>query len=185
MPITAADAALPGVPDYIAEAVALAVNDAYRRTPAARSAFSPNRFQLMEYSNYLNEIDKVGPSAALSAFREKLTALEAVTDKLTDENEKLSKLSGGRGSCVVFFTKVRASCMFSGDRLALYELYLQPLSGDQREETSLDAGELYDRLYQATLPLNAADYTDSSLPEYLTQAIVIAVNQAYEQSLRQ
>ena len=91
-------------------------------------------------------------------------------------------VKSGEADSIIFYTRVTADCLFSDDTLGAVKLF-QTTVGADRERTALDASGLEEVFLNAALPLNAADYAASGYPGYLVQAVVLAVNEAYEQSL--
>ena len=84
------------------------------------------------------------------------------------------------GEAVVFFTTVRAEAAFADGKLAALQLTEKAVGSS--EYTSLPQESAYQAaLIGQALPLSDADIADA--PGYLNTAVVIAVNDAYAQSL--
>ncbi|NLD83231.1 MAG: FMN-binding protein [Clostridiales bacterium] len=85
------------------------------------------------------------------------------------------------GACVMFFDRYAVSALFDGDVLAAFELTESPLGGG--EATLVESGPLHEALAGRKMPLKTADAAAAGLSSYAAQAIVIALNEAYAQSL--
>ena len=85
------------------------------------------------------------------------------------------------GACVMFFDRYAVSALFDGDVLAAFELTESPLGGG--EATLVESGPLHEALAGRKMPLKTADAAAAGISSYAAQAVVIALNEAYAQSL--
>ena len=86
------------------------------------------------------------------------------------------------GSCIIFFSEIRAEAAFDGDTIAVLNLSSGGL-GDA-EYVSLPQEEAFQAVLTGeTVPLDAAQVRMDDVDGYIVNAVVIAVNQAYENSL--
>ncbi len=85
------------------------------------------------------------------------------------------------GVCVMFFDRYTVSALFDGDLLSEFDLTEAPVGG--KEASALETGPLMDALKGQRMPLSAADYTAAGTAPYTLEAVVIALNEAYAQSL--
>ena len=89
------------------------------------------------------------------------------------------------GSSIMFFTQYHAATAFDGNTLVKYAIIIVPEGAEKPEDlVYLDDPALESALIGREMPLNPADFLDSmgSLPAYVVNAIVIAINDAYNQS---
>ena len=91
----------------------------------------------------------------------------------------------GHGSSLMFFTNYGAVASFEDGRLKEFTILTVPANG---EETSVEADKLenaalYDALIGQEMPLDPGAYSVAGLPEYAVTAIVIALNQAFENTV--
>ena len=91
------------------------------------------------------------------------------------------------GSCVMFFSQYNVLAGFDGGRLSAVIIYTSPagvpigkLEGE--DVSMLNDAQLNDALIGREMPLDPAEFTASigDVPAYAVNAIVIAINQAYE-----
>ena len=84
------------------------------------------------------------------------------------------------GECVIFFERVIADAAFEDGKVAEVSVTVKNLT----DETTVDSALTdWAALLGQPLPLDPDAYTFSGMEDYLGKAVVIAVNQAYEQSL--
>ena len=91
----------------------------------------------------------------------------------------------GIGSSVMFFSEYTAVAAFDGNQLVNYIVYTVPVSGENPEEAvSLDNPALQEALIGREMPLNPDEFKTGigGSPAYVVNAIVIAINDAYNQS---
>ena len=86
------------------------------------------------------------------------------------------------GECVIFFSRVRADARFEDGKLSFVSVRTSPI-GEHSAGEETTAVDEWAALLGQPMPLNAADCQVAGVPEYMTQAVVIALNQAYENSL--
>ena len=76
----------------------------------------------------------------------------------------------------------KVSATFDNGSFVTFGGFKAPVGGGKAPE-SLNCDALNELFAGQPMPLNAADYTAVGIPEYEMTAIVIALNQAYENSL--
>jgi hypothetical protein len=86
------------------------------------------------------------------------------------------------GECVIFFSRVRADARFEDGKLSFVSVRTSPI-GEHSAGEETTAVDEWAALLGQPMPLNAADCQVAGVPEYMAQAVVIALNQAYENSL--
>ena len=86
------------------------------------------------------------------------------------------------GEAISFFTRYQAAAEFEGDKLSSFVILTSPVNG-AADAAALELPALSEALSGRTMPLNAAEIAVEGLAAYQTEAIVIALNQAYENSL--
>ena len=89
----------------------------------------------------------------------------------------------GYGSCIMFFTRYNVAAGFEGDALTEFTVLTEPAgTGAPVLGTGhLDDPALTEALLGQIMPLDPADYSGvGGVPEYAVRAVVIAINQAYE-----
>ncbi len=91
------------------------------------------------------------------------------------------------GSCVMFFSQYSVLAEFDGGRLSAVIIYTSPAGIPIEKLEGENVSILYDAqlngaLIGLELPLDPSDFTNSigDVPAYAVNAIVIAINQAYE-----
>ncbi len=94
----------------------------------------------------------------------------------------LSSAAYGVGESISFFTMYKVSATFDNGTIVTFGGFKEPVGGGKAPEI-LDCDALNELFAGQPMPLNAADYTAVGIPEYEMTAIVIALNQAYENSL--
>ena len=92
-----------------------------------------------------------------------------------------SGVSSDTGSCICFFTNYSVSANFAGNTLQSFSLFETPVGEEQL--IPVEDSPLYAALTGQTMPLDAGDYSSIGVAPYAAQAVVIALNQAYEHSL--
>ena len=99
-----------------------------------------------------------------------------------DEEGAPFYMTFGIGESISFFTQYRVAAVFENGALGTFGAYKAPLnSGDTTE--SIDCIQLNELLDGRQMPLPVDGWVASGLPEYETTAIVVALNQAYANSL--
>ena len=81
----------------------------------------------------------------------------------------------------MFFKRVVVNASFENSTLKGLQVAVQPV-GEHAESEEADLSEAYSSLLGAKMPLNLADHPVQGQPDYLSQAVAIALNQAYEAS---
>jgi len=84
-----------------------------------------------------------------------------------------------RGECVIFFERVIAQAAFEDGRAVSVSVLRSGISEDPSEDSWIS----WTALEGEPLPLDPSAYIFDGVEDYVGKAIVIAVNQAYEQSL--
>ena len=87
----------------------------------------------------------------------------------------------GVGESISFFTKYTFAAAFTGQTFVTCGGYKTAVGSEIREP--LDCGALNELFAGLQMPLSIGEYTMAGVPEYEMTAIVIALNQAYENSL--
>ncbi len=94
------------------------------------------------------------------------------------------------GSCLMFFSQYNVLAEFEDGRLSAAIIYVSPAGVpieklEGKNVSILNDAQLSEALIGLTMPLNPADFTGSigNVPAYAVSAVVIAVNQAYENSI--
>ena len=82
----------------------------------------------------------------------------------------------------MFFDRIQANASFADGKLQALIVDVYPV-GDHAAGQAKHMEDEFSSLIGASLPLNASDFLISGVPEYLTKAVVIAVNQAWDASL--
>jgi hypothetical protein len=88
----------------------------------------------------------------------------------------------GIGESISFFTQYRVAAVFENGALGTFGAYKVPVSSNDTPE-AIDCIQLNELLDGQQMPLPVDDWLASGLPEYETTAIVVALNQAYANSL--
>ena len=88
----------------------------------------------------------------------------------------------GVGESVSFFTQYTAAAAFDNGALTAFGVFKAPVGNDDAAE-AVDCDALRALLIGREMPLNATDYLAAGMPEYEVTAVVIALNQAYENAL--
>ena len=86
----------------------------------------------------------------------------------------------------MFLSQYQAVGEFRGNELRMFKVYAVPVGVYYMDQITLvDDPQLHDALFGLTMPLNPADFTSSigDVPAYAVKAIVIALNDAYQNSL--
>ncbi len=86
------------------------------------------------------------------------------------------------GASISFFTEYTVAAAFTGDTLVTFGAFKTPVGNIEAAE-KVDCSALNLLLDGLHMPLTIGDATAAGVPEYEMTAIVIALNQAYENSL--
>ena len=92
------------------------------------------------------------------------------------------------GSSIMFFTQYRVVAAFEGNKLTNYAVFIDPVGAEKAEDAvSVYDPALWNALIGQEMPLNPDDFTGSigGVPAYAVNAVVIALNDAYNQSAGQ
>lgn len=95
--------------------------------------------------------------------------------------ENAEKTAFSTGSCICFFTDYYVYAEFDGKTLQGFSLFENLVGSEQL--VHVEGSALYEVLAGCEMPLNAAELPLSGEKAYVTQAVVIALNQAYENFL--
>ena len=99
----------------------------------------------------------------------------------TQPDDSVTVNTFGFGEAISFFAQYRAAAAFENGRLVTFGAYKAPLNSETVEP--IDCVLLNKLLDGQEMPLPTDGWTASGLPEYEAAAIVIALNQAYVNSL--
>ena len=99
----------------------------------------------------------------------------------TQDEDSVTSDAFGFGESISFFTQYRVAATFENGRLVTFGAYKALLNSDK--VAPIDCIQLNELLDGQEMPLPTDCWTVSSLPEYEMTAIVIALNQAYVNSL--
>ena len=92
------------------------------------------------------------------------------------------------GSSIMFFTQYRVYATFEGNKLTNYAIFTDPVGAEKaKEDYSVYDPALWSALIGQKMPLNPNDFTSSigGVPAYVVNALVIALNDAYNQTAGQ
>ena len=98
-----------------------------------------------------------------------------------DEDESSIYTTFGAGESISFFTQYRVAAAFENGKLITFGAYKAPLNSETVEP--IDCVKLNELLGGHEMPLPVDGWEASGLSEYDIAAIVIALNQAYVDSL--
>ena len=100
----------------------------------------------------------------------------------SDEEGDPFYMTFGIGESISFFTRYRVAAVFENGALGTFGAYKAAVSSNDTPE-AIDCIQLNELLDGHQMPLPVDGWLASGLPEYETTAIVVALNQAYANSL--